>query len=215
MNKNERIALFNDVDIYPVTCEDLSNGRSDIEICTAIIAGGAKIIQLRDKNSSKKEIYEKAVIFRKLTAAENVLLIINDHTDIAQAVDADGVHLGQDDLSLEAARKLIPEKIIGISSHCLDDALLAEKGGADYVNIGPIYQTKTKGGLSDFLGAEKIPDIANHLSIPFTVMGGIKAGHIAELKSYGATKLAVVTEITQADDIPLRVKELIDLIRNS
>ena len=104
-----------------------------------------------------------------------MLLIINDHVDIALAVDADGVHLGQEDLPLAAARRIAPELLIGISTHSREEALKAQGEGADYVNIGPIFPTRTKEGVTRFLGPEAIPGIAAGLEIPFTVMGGIDA----------------------------------------
>ncbi len=206
--KAERLAQFARVDLYPVTCRQLSAGRTDLEILDGIIAGGARIVQLRDKDTDKRALYEKAVIFRERTVANGVLLIINDHVDIAIAVDADGVHLGQDDLPLHAARKLIPDKIIGISSHDLPEAIEAQKGGADYVNIGPIFATKTKEGVPAFLGSQAIREISPHLTVPFTTMGGINLTNIGQVVAAGASKVAVVTAVTKADDVAAAVMQL-------
>ena len=120
---SERLERFKDIDVYPVTCEELSNSRSDEDILKGVIDGGAKIVQLRDKRIPELDLFRKAEQFRKITKANNVLLIINDHVDIAASVDADGVHLGQDDLPILAARKLLPNAIIGISTHAIDEAM--------------------------------------------------------------------------------------------
>ena len=201
-----RVQRFNAVDLYPVTSEELSAGRSDVEVLEAVIAGGARIVQLRDKRSSMLRLYEKARQFRELTQAHDVLLIINDHVDIAIAIDADGVHLGQDDLPLPVARQMVPDKIIGRSTHSLAQAQEAVREGADYINIGPIYPTGTKDGLHTFLGPEAIAGIASQIDLPFTVMGGIKLTNVEELLDAGAQRIAVVTAITQADDITATVK---------
>jgi thiamine-phosphate pyrophosphorylase len=213
MIRETRKAKFQEVDIYPVTCEPLSAGRSDLEVLEAVIQGGAKIIQLREKEYSKRDLYHLALKFREITASAEVLLIINDHLDLALAVDADGVHLGQDDLPLRVARKLAPDLLIGASTHSLEQALQAQKDGADYINIGPIFSTKTKEGAEDFLGPEAITRISAMIEIPFTVMGGITVSNIDQVIAAGARKIAMVTAITQADNISETVKLLREKIR--
>ncbi len=208
MNRSIRKSMFEAVDIYPVTCEKLSAGRSNLQVLEGIIQGGARIVQLREKEATSRELYRQAVLFREITAGAGVLLIINDRVDIALAVDADGVHLGQDDLPLDAARKLAPELIIGASTHSLEEAVRAQEEGADYVNIGPIFPTSTKEGIQRFLGPQAISTISPSLSIPFTVMGGIHSGNIHEVLRHGARKVAMVTEITQAPDIAGTVRML-------
>lgn len=209
----ERMARFRQVDIYPVTCEELSLGRTNIEILRAVIEGDARIIQLRDKVGPKRAIYQQALIFRQLTREHHVLLIINDHVDIALSVDADGVHLGQHDLPVEAARALAPNLIIGTSTHNLQQALDAQRRGASYVNIGPIFETKTKEGASDFLGPRAISDIGPRLDIPFTVMGGVNPTNLDQVLERGALRVAMVTGITEAEDVAARVRELASRIR--
>jgi len=206
--RRERQQRFLAVDLYPVTCEKLSAGRSDENVLAGIIAGGAKIVQLRDKEADTATLYRKALTFRRLTAAAGVLLIVNDRIDVALAVDADGVHLGQQDLPLAAARRLWPDRLIGISTHGLADALAAQAGGADYVNIGPIFATRTKDGASRYLGPGAIRDIAPQLKIPFTVMGGINADNLDQVLAAGARRVAVVTAVTQAPDVAGAVREL-------
>jgi len=215
MNRERTRALFDDVDLYPVTCERLSAGRSNLEVLDAVIRGGARIIQLREKDLSRRDFYHLAVRFREVTAQAGILLIINDHLDVALAVDADGVHLGQDDFPPEAARRLAPELFIGVSTHSLEEARQAERDGADYVNIGPIFLTGTKEGVEKFLGPEGIGAIAPHIQVPFTVMGGIKESNMDAVLAQGAKRVAVVTAVTQAADMERAVRSLRERIRNA
>ena len=208
MKREARIQLFQQIDLYPVTCERLSQGRSNLEVLRAVIQGGSKIIQLREKNYSKRNLYNLALKFREITTGAGVLLIINDHLDIALAAAADGVHLGQEDLPVQVARVLAPELLIGASTHCLEQALQAEKDGADYINIGPIFSTKTKQGVESVLGPEAIAKISPRIKVPFTVMGGISEDNIDEVLAKGARRVAMVSAITKAADIAAKVKSL-------
>ena len=206
MKRAEARARFAGIDIYPVTCERLSSGRSNLEILDGVIQGGAKIVQLREKEYSVRKLYQLALSFREITEKFGVLLIINDHVDIALAVDADGVHLGNEDLPIAAARRIAPHLLIGASTHSLQEALEAEAQGADYVNIGPIFPTATKEGAQQFLGPEAIAAIGKHLRIPYTVMGGINESNIDQVLAAGARRVAIVTAITQAPDIAEKVR---------
>ena len=208
MNHQGRITRLREIDIYPVTCQSLSEGRTNLEILEGILAGGAKIVQLREKDWDKRDLYEMGLEFRRRTSAADALFIVNDHLDVALAVGADGVHLGQADLPIPAARAIAPDLILGASSHGLEQALRAEKEGADYVNIGPIFPTKTKMGAENFLGPTAIREIGERLRIPYTIMGGITRENIQEVLEAGARRVAMVTGITQAPDIEARVREL-------
>ena len=214
MDRKARKKMFERVDIYPVTCERLSAGRSDLEVLERVIQGGARIVQLREKDYSKRELYLLGRRFREITASNRVLLIINDHLDIALAVGADGAHLGQDDLPVEAARRIAPDLIIGASAHGLDEALAAQADGADYINIGPIFETRTKEGVANYLGPDAIASIAPRINIPFTVMGGITESNIDQVLSRGARRVAMVTAVTQAPDIARKVRSLKDRIQS-
>ncbi|MGD8253849.1 MAG: thiamine phosphate synthase [Syntrophobacterales bacterium] len=214
MTREARREMFQQVDVYPVTCEELSGGRSNLEVLEAVIEGGANIIQLREKEYSKKDLYHLALKFREMTAKAGILLIINDHLDIALGVEADGVHLGQDDLPLPVARQLAPELLIGASTHSLEQALQAEKDGADYLNIGPIFSTQTKEGVGRSLGPEAISEISPQIKVPFTVMGGINEKNIDQVLAEGARRVAMVTAITKAEDIAARVRLLKEKIES-
>ncbi|OGC07688.1 thiamine-phosphate diphosphorylase [candidate division WOR-1 bacterium RIFOXYA2_FULL_36_21] len=195
--------------IYPVISPDFCAEKDPIFILQEILKGGAKIVQLRDKKNPEQYVLE----FRKLTNKYNALLIINDSVDIALKYNADGVHLGQEDMPLIDARKIAPNLLIGVSTHNLKEALFAQENGASYVNIGPIFPTKTKDKLSGFLGVTAIKEISSHLIIPFTVMGGINKNNIDQILESGAKKIAMVTGITHAYDIKKTVKTLIEKIK--
>ena len=199
--------LQEEVTVYPVCCENLCCGRSDREWLDAVLAGGAKIVQLRDKVSDDRLLLEKAKYFRKKTAEAGALFLINDRFDIGLLADADGIHVGQDDLPTEEIRRLAPEWIIGLSCNNIDEVrslgadVESGKSTISYYNIGPLYKTDTKEGLSQFIGSEEIIKISSCCSLPFTVIGGIKFNHIDELVAAGATRIAVVTAISKAKDM--------------
>lgn len=212
----QRLDIFlHQATLYPVSCEALGNGRSDEQWLDEVLAGGARIVQLRDKESNDRTLYEKAILFRRRTEAVGALLIINNRLDIALAANADGIHLGNSDLPAEAARALAPDLIIGVSANTEEQAATAKARGASYFNIGPIYATKTKKRLTSFLGAEAIPNFAARSDLPFTVMGGIKFHHIQELTKVGARRIAVVTALTQADKISAETSRWINEINKA
>jgi thiamine-phosphate pyrophosphorylase len=213
MVREKRKSRFEEIDLYPVTCQRLSGGRSDLEVLEGLIDGGARIVQLREKALCERDLFRLAETFRKRTEQAGMLLIINDRVDIALAVGADGVHLGQEDFPVRAARTIAPDLLIGVSSHNLAEALRARDEGADYVNIGPIFPTGTKEGVGRFLGPEAIVTTAPRLGIPFTVMGGIKEANLGLVLEAGAKKIAVVTAVTQAPDIAQAVRSFRNRIR--
>ncbi|MBU1881420.1 thiamine phosphate synthase [bacterium] len=164
-----------DFDLYPVTCASLSAGRSNLEVLDGLIAGGAQVVQLRSKELSDRDLFHLAAEFRRRTREAGMTLIINDRVDICIAVQADGVHLGQDDFPIPEARRLLgPRAVIGASTHNLDEALKAVSEGASTINVGPIYATQTKEHLAGPVGIDLFKQIKDRVSIPITVMGGIK-----------------------------------------
>ncbi len=167
--------------------------RDVIEDVKIAIDNGIKIIQLRDKVNNKETILETAKQLRELTKEKGVILIINDHIDIAKEVDADGVHLGQDDTPIEEARNLLNNKIIGISCHSLKQAIKAEKDGADYIGIGPIFKTQTKDYQE--IGSNIITNVKNSIKIPFIAIGGIDKDNIDEVLNAGATRVAIISAL--------------------
>ncbi len=193
--------LFSQVDLYPVITKEFCNGRSPFYVLEKVLLAGVKIVQLREKEIDKGALFDMAVRFRNMTKEKGALLIINDHVDVALAAEADGVHLGQRDLPLTAAKTIAPDLIIGVSTHTINQAKQAQSNGAGYVNIGPVYQTGTKPDHKDFLGPRGVFDISSRLTIPFTVMGGIKQVNAVPVLTNGARHIAVVTAVTAADNI--------------
>ena len=206
--REDRLERLKNIDLYPVITGEFTAERGTLEVLKAVAKGGAKIVQLREKRMPKRELFELAKEFRKICDEHNMLMIVDDEIDIAIAVDADGVHLGQDDLPLASARLISTELIIGQSTHSIAEAVAAQDAGADYVNLGPIYPTSTKDVPTGDLGEEIIPKVVPLLDIPFTVMGGIKEKHIMKLLKLGALHIAMVTEVTQAEDVEEKVRTL-------
>ncbi len=206
---SERMQRFQAAGLYLVTSQALSAGRTTAEIVLAALAGGVKLIQLREKDMSLREYVKLAEQVRAMTITAGCLLIINDRVDVALAVGADGVHLGQDDFPIPAARRLAPDLIIGASTHNVEEALQAQREGASYINIGPIYPTGTKVWEGAYLGIEGLRTIAEVAKIPFTVMGGIKQNHLPALREAGARTIALVTAVTSAPDPEVAARDLL------
>lgn len=191
-----------DVRLYAITGEEFHPNRPLLEVMEEAILGGVDIIQLRDKTSSKRVILEKARALRELTKKYDIPLIINDHIDIALAVNADGVHLGQDDLPLKEARQIIgDDKIIGISTHRIEEARAAQEGGADYIGVGPIFPTQSKKDVVAPVTTKYIEQVAKEITIPFFAIGGIKRHNVDQVIQAGAKRICMISEIVGADDV--------------
>ncbi len=199
-----------DLGLYVVTDRDLARGRSHQEVAAAAFAGGANVVQLRDKSVQARELCAIASEIQALATQAGALLIINDRVDVALAVDADGVHVGQDDLPAAAARRLLgPDKVLGVSVENGAQARQAEADGADYVAIGPIYEARgTKTDAGPPVGPQAIAEMRRHTRLPVVAIGGIKAQHVAEAVRAGADGLAVVSAVVAAPDIEAAAREL-------
>lgn len=215
MNLAERMNHFRAADLYVVITEPYCAGRTSLDVLDECLAAGVRLIQLREKDLETDELCRRAAAFRELTRAANALLIVDDRVDVALAIQADGVHLGQTDLPIAAARSIAPDLIVGASSHSLEEALSAQEAGASYVNIGPIFATQTKRVATGAVGPDLIGAIAPHLRIPFTCMGGIKAHNIGEVLARGARHVAVVTAVTAAPDVRAAATHLRAAIGNA
>ena len=186
-----------------------SRGRSMLEVARAAIDGGARVIQLRDKEASTRELVEEGIALRKLTRQRGVLLIVNDRIDVALAIDADGAHVGQDDMPGEMARKLLgPDRILGISAGNMEEAIAAVAAGADYLGVGPIYPTAAKADAGDPVGLQLIADIARLYTTPIIAIGGINAKNANDVMHAGANGVAVITAVVNAEDITEAAKNL-------
>jgi thiamine-phosphate pyrophosphorylase len=193
-----------DWDVYLVTQASLSEGRTTPEVVAAAIEGGVGVVQLREKDRSARERYEVGRELRELTREAGVTFVVNDRVDLAQALDADGVHLGDDDLPVGVARDILGEDaIIGRSVSFVDDAREAERAGADYLGVGTVYRTSSKDDIPEEthgVGPGRVRDVAAAVDIPIVGIGGVTAENADEVVEAGADGVAVITAITRADD---------------
>lgn len=212
MEHARRMAAFERADLYVVITESFCAERSALEVLAQVLEAGVRLVQMREKALSDRNLYERAVAFRRVTSAAGALFIVDDRVDIALAAGADGVHVGQDDLPVSLVRRLAPELIIGASTHNLEEALAAQDAGASYVNLGPIFATQTKPTTVPF-GPEMIAGIAPRLGIPWTTMGGIKSSNIDQVVALGARHPAVMTAVTAAQDAAGAARKLREKIK--
>jgi thiamine-phosphate pyrophosphorylase len=181
---------------------------------TVAIAAGVRFFQYRNKSGPRRAVYETSLRLASLANKSGALFFVNDHADIAAAVDADGVHLGQDDLPIEHARKLLgKKKFIGISTHSREQAVVAETAGADYVGFGPIFATTTKNAGQE-QGCAGITLIRQAVSIPVIAIGGITHEKVQDVISAGADGVAVIAAILSASDIGRAARTMIARIEN-
>lgn len=189
-----------DLSLYLVTDRALSHGRATADIVREAVTGGATFVQLREKSCGTREFLEEARAVLDVVRPLGVPLIINDRVDIALAVGAEGVHLGQRDMAIADARRLGPPSwIIGVSAESVEDAICAEKEGADYIGVSPVFATPTKTDTASPLGLEGLRAIRAAVRIPLVAIGGIHAGNAREVIRAGADGLAVVSAIVSAD----------------
>ncbi|MDA8336175.1 MAG: thiamine phosphate synthase [Peptococcaceae bacterium] len=195
--------------IYGITAAGRSLGRTNIDVVSLMLACGIRIIQYREKEKSLGEMYDECMSLMALIKDAGGFLIVNDHPSLALAVEADGVHIGQDDLPLSVVRTLVgPDMIIGVSTHSPVQARAAVAQGADYIGVGPIYPTATKKDVVDAVGLPYLDWVAANINLPFVAIGGIKESNLGEVVAHGASCAALVTEITETYDIPAMIIRL-------
>lgn len=203
-----------DYSVYLVTDRDILSGRDLYKAVEESILGGATVIQLREKFIDNKKFLEIAKELQKITNKYNIPLIINDNIEIAKAINADGVHIGQSDDSLTHARKILgKDKIIGVSVGSLEEAKKAMDGGADYVGIGTIFYTGSKKDINEPLGIKKLKEIVEILNIPCVAIGGIHLDNIEEVMQTGVDGVAVISEILGKNDIKKATKILTSCVK--
>jgi thiamine-phosphate pyrophosphorylase len=192
----------------------MSSQLSCKETALGVLKAGVRWIQYRNKDGDRREIFRKSVMLREITRDFKAMLVINDHTDIALAADADGVHLGQEDLPLKEARKIMGrDKIIGISTHSLDEAIDAERSGADYIGFGPIFHTTSKKNAGSPKGISLLGEIKSAVHIPVVAIGGISLKNVRSVFETGADAIAVSSAILSGK-IEENVKKFIDIKRS-
>lgn len=198
--------------LYAILDPGHSKGRPLSSALRELLGGGARVIQLRAKEMSSREFLDLSREARELCRAAGALLIVNDRTDIALASEADGVHLGQEDLPLGVAQRLMEkEKIIGISTHDLAQAEEAERGGADYIGFGPIFGTATKDTGYSPRGLAMLREIRKAVKIPIVGIGGITENNVAQVWEAGADAAAIIGDLLGADDVAEKVRRILAL----
>ena len=201
--------LLKDKRLYLVTNSD--NFNSDDEFLDTValaVKSGVDIVQLREKSKPASKIIEYGRVIREITSQYGVLFIVNDRVDLAQILNADGVHLGQDDIDILSARKILGEKmIIGISTHKPQDAILAMQNGADYIGVGPVYKTPTKPNREP-AGLDYLKWAVQNVTIPYYAIGSIDLNTVDEVLSLGGKRIALVRAIMNSQDVAKTVKEL-------
>jgi thiamine-phosphate pyrophosphorylase len=195
--------------LYGLTAEKFSLGRRNADVVQAMLDGGIRIIQYREKTKKMGLKYEECLQLRAMTREAGAAFIVNDDIDLALLVGADGVHVGQEDLPLEAVRSLVGENMaIGLSTHSPEQALAAQARGADYIGVGPVFATQTKEDVCAPVGFAYLDFVAGNLNLPFVAIGGIKEHNLREVATHGARCMALVTEITAAPDIRGKIAAL-------
>ena len=197
-----------DLLVYAITDRSWLNGESLYSQVEKSLKGGATFMQLREKNLDDETFYQEAVELKALCARYHVPFVINDNVDIALRMDADGVHVGQSDMEAGDVRsKLGPDKIIGVSAHTVEEALLAEKHGADYLGVGAVFPTSSKDDV-DVLPYETLKAICEAVSIPVVAIGGISQENVAKLAGSGICGVAVISAIYAAKNIQAAAADL-------
>jgi thiamine-phosphate pyrophosphorylase len=203
-------------DLYVVTDRGIANGLAHAEIARRAAKGGANVVQLRDKHLSGRELYMTALEVRQVTKEYDTAFIVNDSLDVALAVKADGVHLGQDDLPLKAARRITPEGfIIGISVGNAAQASKAEEEGADYIALSPVFDTASKDDAGSGRGLDVLKEIKKAVKIPVIAIGGIDRKNLSSVIRSGADGIAVISAVVGQKDIEAAARELAALIKKA
>ena len=202
--------------IYTITAEAMSNGRDNIEVVGKMLEAGIKFIQYREKEKPGLDRYNECLKLREMTRHAGAVFIIDDFVDLAMAVDADGVHIGQTDLPPQVVRQLIgDDKIIGLSTRGEEQLLKANTLGdiIDYIGVGPVYATQTKKTAKP-VGFSYVEYAAKNSQHPFVAIGGIKEHNICDVAAHGATTFAIVSEIVGAEDIAGKIKSIENTLKS-
>ena len=202
------------IDLYFITDSRLTK-KTVLEDVESALKAGVKIVQYREKEKNTREMIEEAEKINRLCKKNNALFIINDRVDIALAVDADGIHLGNDDMPYHTARKILGnKKIIGLTVHNAGEAVKAEKEGADYIGVSPIFKTQTKTDAGKPGGIKLIEEIKCKVKIPFVAIGGINKTNIKDVLKAGAKSAAIISAIVTKADVKKECKKFRDIILN-
>jgi thiamine-phosphate pyrophosphorylase len=178
------------------------------------LMSGVKAVQLREKDLTIKELFEMSIIMRDLVTEYKAMLFINDRVDVSIAVNADGVHLGNDSIPVEAVKRITNEKLlIGKSTHSIEEAIKADNDGAHFITLGPIFETPSKLKYGKPIGVDIINEVKSKLSIPVIAIGGIKLNNVEMVKKAGADGIALITGILESKNIKETTKNFLEILR--
>jgi len=193
--------------------DPLDTGADPIELAAALLAGGARLLQLRLKAAPPRELLRVAEAIRPRARAAGALFLVNDRPDVAGAIDADGVHLGQDDLPVAAARRILgPGRLIGLSTHDVEQARSAHAAGADYVAVGPVYPTRSKTDALSARGLELIRAVRATMPLPLVAIGGITPEQAPAVRAAGADSVAMISALVRAPDVAAAVRHALSSV---
>lgn len=212
MSRPPRLSSI-DFNFYLITDRKNTCGRDLLIVVAEALKGGVKAVQLREKDLSSRDLYATAYELRKLTARYGARLFVNDRVDIALAVDADGVHLGNGSIPVHRARKVLGEKgLIGVSCHNRISAVTAQKTGADFITFGPVFYTPSKAPYGNPVGIDKLAAVTELLQIPVFALGGIKRDNAAQLIAAGAHGIALISAVMAAENPCEEAKAFLSLL---
>jgi len=204
------------LDLYVITDKEVAGNLSHAEIAQRAIAGGADVIQLRDKACGCKELLWIGRVIREITRKTGTLFIVNDRLDVALACGADGVHLGQDDMGVGVARQIAPPGfILGVSVGTLEEAVRAERDGADYVAVSPLFPTSSKNDAGPGYGLKVLQEIRQNVSVPVIAVGGINRNNVNDVLAAGADGIAVISAVVGSPDITAAARQLREMVRKN
>ena len=190
---------------------DKAAGHEPVALAKTLLGAGVKLMQLRLKDYASREFLAVARAIARLCREHNAMLIVNDRADITTLADAAGVHVGQDDLPLEAARQIVgPEKLVGVSTHTVEQARAAEDGGADYIGFGAIYTGGLK-NVRNAQGLERLREVRAAVSLPIVAIGGISEATVPDVLAAGANAAAIITDVVRAADISAKIRGILSV----
>lgn len=199
---------FPNTDIYGILGEEFSLGRSNFEVAREMILSGIKVIQYREKHKSKLEKFNECRDINRLAQKNNVIFIINDDVDIALAIKASGVHIGQEDMPISQAKKISGNMLVGLSTHNKNQALEALEMKADYIGVGPIFNTTTKKNIEASEGLDYLKWVSENIPLPHVAIGGIKESNIIKVKNHGGRCFAMISEIVASENISKKIVDI-------
>jgi thiamine-phosphate pyrophosphorylase len=210
--RQQRLAILRSAGLYLVTDERVGR-EARRAVVEQALAAGVRVVQLRDKHALGRALLEEARALGALCRAYGALLIVNDRADVAVAAEADGVHVGQEDLPLAAARQIVgPDRLVGVSASTVEEAVEAERGGADYVGFGAMFPTPTKAD-AEYAGPQLLAEARRRVRIPLVAIGGITLANLPEVLAAGPDLVAVVSAVFGADDPAGAVRALLAALR--